>query len=140
MKTYVEQAINRYDANGRAATLDYYSTMESVNGDLYLFVLDENYEVIVNPALPNNIGMDMRGSLGTDITGKNFGAEFVTVDETGKWIDYVYLNPADDFNYERKHVWIVRHDNLIFGPAGTSVRSRLRARPQRMHVRWWSRQ
>ena len=114
-KTYVEQAINRYDANGRAATLDYYSTMESVNGDLYLFVLDENYEVIVNPALPNNIGMDMRGSLGTDITGKNFGAEFVTVDETGKWIDYVYLNPADDFNYERKHAWIVRHDNLIFG-------------------------
>ena len=114
-KTYVEQAINRYDANGRAATLDYYSTMESVNGDLYLFVLDENYEVIVNPALPNNIGMDMRGSLGTDITGKNFGAEFVTVDETGKWIDYVYLNPAEDFNYERKHAWIVRHDNLIFG-------------------------
>ena len=79
------------------------------------FVLDENYEVIVNPALPNNIGMDMRGSLGTDITCKNFGAEFVTVDETGKWIDYVYLNTADDFNYERKHVWIVRHDNLIFG-------------------------
>ena len=114
-KTYVEQAINRYDANGRAATLDYYSTMESVNGDLYLFVLDENCEVIVNPALPNNIGMDMRGSLGTDITGKNFGAEFVTVDETGKWIDYVYLNPDDDFNYERKHAWIVRHDNLIFG-------------------------
>ena len=102
-KTYVEQAINRYDANGRAATLDYYSTMESVNGDLYLFMLDENYEVIVNPALPNNIDMDMRGSLGTDITGKNFGAEFVTVDETGKWIDYVYLNPAEDFNYERKH-------------------------------------
>ena len=60
-KTYVEQAINGYDANGRAATLDYYSTMESVNGDLYLFVLDENYEVIVNPALPNNIGMGMRG-------------------------------------------------------------------------------
>ena len=114
-KTYVEQATNRYDANGRAATLDYNSTMESVNGDLYLFVLDENYEVIVNPALPNNIGMDIRGSLGTDITGKNFGAEFVTVDETGKWIDYVYLNPADDFNYERKHVWIVRHENLIFG-------------------------
>ena len=114
-KTYVEQAINRYDANGRAATLDYYSTMGSVNGNLYLFVLDKNYEVIVNPTLPNNIGMDIRGSLGTDITGKNFGAEFVTVDETGKWIDYVYLNPADDFNYERKHVWIVRHENLIFG-------------------------
>ena len=27
----------------------------------------------------------------------------------------MYLNPADDFNYERKQVWIVRHDNLIFG-------------------------
>ena len=89
--------------------------MASVNGDLYLFVLDENYEVIVNPAFPGNIGMDIRGALGTDITGKNYGAEFVTVDEAGKWIDFVHQNPADDFNYQRKRAWTVRHENLIFG-------------------------
>ena len=114
-QAYVEEAIRRYNSQGRQATLDHYSTMASVNGDLYLFVLDENYELIVHPTVPANIGMDIRGPLGTDITGKNFGAEFVTVDEQGKWVDYVYLNPADDYNYERKHSWIVRHENLIFG-------------------------
>lgn len=114
-RAYVEEAILRYNREGREATLDYYNTMESVNGDLYLFVLDENYEIIAHPTVPANIGMDIRGPLGTDITGKNYGAEFVTVDGQGKWIDYVYLNPAANFTFERKHAWIVRHDNLIFG-------------------------
>ena len=114
-KAYVEQAIRRYNTQGRQATLDYYNTMDSVSGDLYLFVLDANYRMIVHPTVPANIGMDIRGPLGTDITGKNYGAEFVGVDEAGKWVDYVYLNPADDFAYERKHSWIVRHEGLIFG-------------------------
>lgn len=114
-RSYVEQAIRRYKSEGRQATLDYYNTMDSVSGDLYLFVLDEQYQLIVHPTVPANIGMDIRGPLGTDITGKNYGAEMVTADESGKWVDYVYLNPADDFDYERKHSWVVRHENLIFG-------------------------
>ena len=113
-RAYVEEAILRYNRDGREATLDYYNSMESVNGDLYLFVLDENYKIIAHPTVPANIGIDIRGPLGTDITGKNFGAEFVTVDDQGKWVDYMYLNPASNFTFERKHAWIVRHDNLIF--------------------------
>ena len=114
-KSYVEEAIRRFNTRGRQATLDYYNTMDSVSGDLYLFVLDANYRLIVHPTVPANVGMDIRGPLGTDITGKNYGAEFVGVDEAGRWVDYVYLNPANDFNYERKHSWIVRHEGLIFG-------------------------
>ncbi len=114
-KFYVEEAIRRFNTQGRQATLDYYNTMGSVSGDLYLFVLDANYRLIVHPTVPANVGMDIRGPLGTDITGKNYGAEFVGVDEAGRWVDYVYLNPANDFNYERKHSWIVRHEGLIFG-------------------------
>ena len=114
-QAYVEEAVRRYNSQGRQATLEYYSDMASVNGDLYLFVLDADYKLIVHPTIPANIGMDIRGPLGTDITGKNYSSEFVTVDEQGKWVDYVYLNPANDFNYERKHSWIVRHENLIFG-------------------------
>lgn len=114
-KSYVEEAIRKYNTQGRQATLDYYNTMESVNGDLYLFVLDASYRFIVHPTVPANIGMDIRGPLGTDITGKNYGAEFVGVDGAGRWVDYVYLNPANEFNYERKHSWIIRHEGLIFG-------------------------
>ena len=113
-RAYVEEAILRYNREGRQATLDYYNTMESVNGDLYLFVMDEDYKIIVQPTIPANIGMDIRGPTGTDITGKNFGPEFVTTDSQGKWIDYVYLNPAANYTFERKHTWAVRHDNLIF--------------------------
>lgn len=114
-RAYVEEAILRYNREGLQETLDYYNTMESVSGDLYLFVLDENYKIIAHPTVPANIGKDIRGPLGTDITGKNYGAEFVTVDGQGKWVEYVYLNPAANFTFERKHAWMVRHDNLIFG-------------------------
>ena len=113
-QAYVEEAIRYYAKNGQQNTIDYYNSTDSVDEDLYLFILDSDYKVIVHPTVPGNIGEDIRGELGTDITGKNFGAEFVGVNENGKWIDYVYLNPANDFRYERKHTWAVRHDHLIF--------------------------
>lgn len=113
-QAYVEEAIRYYDRHGQQNAFDYYNSMDSVNEDFYLFVLDSEYRVLVHPTVPDNIGEDIRGELGTDITGKNFGAEFVGVNENGKWIDYVYLNPANDFRYERKHTWAVRHDHLIF--------------------------
>ena len=114
-QSYVAQAMRRFDADGMQPTFDYYNTMDSVSGDLYLFVLDSDYKIVVHPTVPLNIGMDIRGPGGTDITGYNFGAEFVGADEGGKWVDYVYLNPTDDFAYERKHSWIVRHQGFIFG-------------------------
>ncbi len=114
-QAYVEEAVRRYKTQGRQATLDYYNTMDSVNGDLYLFVLDQNFRIIVHPTVPANIGLDIRSSLGTDITGYNFGADFVTTTEAGKWVSYVYLNPAQDFQRERKHSYLVKYENLIFG-------------------------
>lgn len=114
-QAYVDEAIRYYNANGRQATIDYYNSSDSVSGDLYLFIEDEDYKIIVHPTIPNLIGQDIRGPLGTDITGKNYGAEFVTTDGNGKWVDYVFLDPANDFNYARKHSWLVRHENLIFG-------------------------
>ena len=114
-QAYVEEAIRLFNEEGAQAAFDYYNTMDSVSGDLYLFVLDSNYELVVHPTVPHTIGTDLRGPAGTDITGKNFGAEFVTADEDGNWVDYVYLNPSDNFAHERKHSWVVRHQNYIFG-------------------------
>ena len=113
-QAYVDDAIRYYNQNGLQAILKYYNSMDSVEGDLYLFVLDANYNFIVHPTIPSNIGQDIRGPVGTDITGKNFGAEFVTTDANGKWVDYVYLNPTNNAQ-ERKHTWVVRRGNLIFG-------------------------
>ena len=111
---YVDDAIRYYNRNGVQATLAYYNTMDSVIDDMYLFVLDANYNIIVHPTVPSNIGQDIRGPIGTDINGKNFGAEIAMTDAQGKWVDYVYFNPTNNA-LERKHTWVVRHDNLIFG-------------------------
>ena len=113
-QAYVDDAIRYYNRNGLQATLAYYNTMDSVDGDMYLFVLDANYNFIVHPTVSSNIGQDIRGPVGTDITGKNFGAEIAMADAQGKWVDYVYLNPTNNAQ-ERKHTWVVRHGNLIFG-------------------------
>ena len=114
-KAFIERAVQLYDTAGRQAVLDYYSTPESVDDDWYVFVFDENDKVIVHPTVPANIGQDVKGPLGTDITGYNFGVDMLAADEDGRWVDYVYINPADDNKYERKHSWLVRRDGLIFG-------------------------
>ena len=111
---YVDDAIRYYNRNGVQATIAYYNTMDSVLDDMYLFVLDANYNIVVHPTVPSNIGQDIRGPIGTDINGKNFGAEIAMTDAQGKWVDYVYFNPTNNA-LERKHTWVVRHDNLIFG-------------------------
>ena len=124
-QAYVSDAIRYYNRNGLQATLAYYNTTDSMEGELYLFLVDANYNIIVNPNVPENIGQDIRGPIGTDITGKNYGAEVATTDAQGKWVDYVYLNPENNAQ-ERKHTWVVRHGNLIFGSGwyerGISVR------------------
>ena len=38
---FVGQALARYDAQGRQATLDYYNAPTSADGDWYLFVIEE---------------------------------------------------------------------------------------------------
>ena len=113
-KVYVYTAIQQYDAEGRDSALAYYNAMESVEGEWYLFVIGENDEIIVHPTVPTNIGQDIKGPLGTDITGYNFGADLLAATEDGRWVDYVFLNPAND-NEEQKHAWVVKHDGLIFG-------------------------
>ncbi len=109
----VERAVSYYDANGREATLAYYNSPENVDGEWYVFVIDEADRVAahVNPAL---LGEDLRSDLGVDATGYRFGEVMADATEEGRWVDYIYLNPATG-NQEFKHSWVVRHDGLIFG-------------------------
>ncbi len=114
-KAYVQRATHLYDTAGRDAVLAYYQTMQSIDGDWYLFVSDENDKLIVHPTVPENLGQDLDGPLATDVTGKDFGAEMVAATEEGRWVDYVYANPANENKYERKHSWVIRHGGLLFG-------------------------
>ena len=49
---YVQKAIAFYDREGLAATIEYYDSRESVDGQFYLFFIDENDIYLAHPIFP----------------------------------------------------------------------------------------
>ena len=108
----VQQAINLYEAVGLEDTVAYYNTTESVDGQWYVFMIDEDGTAI---ALPNPA---LVGQLASDILGPNNyptgAAVAASADENGAWFDYTFTNPATG-SVEAKHSWMVIHDGITFG-------------------------
>ena len=52
----MEQAIARYESDGHEATIEYYNTPESIDGQWYVFIGDENDVMIAHAAVPENVG------------------------------------------------------------------------------------
>ena len=115
---FVENAIARYEALGLDATLAHYNRAESVDGQWYVFIIDENDLLIGHPE-PGRLGLDLKGWVGTDANGYEFGPEMLSATEDGKWVTYVYRNPEsggiDTGNFELKNAWVMKHDGLLFG-------------------------
>ena len=109
-KALVEGAIERYDRDGLQATVDYYNSPESVDGEWYVFVVDAHGHSIAdhNPDLRNR---DPR--LRVDATGYFYGDDLRGATEEGRWVDYVIVNPQTGQNAQ-KHTWVMRHDGLLF--------------------------
>ena len=108
---FVREAIRRYESDGLDSTVAYYNTKESVDGQWYVFMIDEDGTVIAhaNPVLV--------GQLASDITGPNnypTGAAVAAADENGAWFDYTFTNLATG-SVETKHSWMVIHDGITFG-------------------------
>ena len=109
---FVREAIRRYESDGLDSTVAYYNTKESVDGQWYVFMIDEDGTVIAhaNPALV--------GQLASDITGPNNyptgAAVAAAADENGAWFDYTFTNLATG-SVETKHSWMVIHDGITFG-------------------------
>ena len=117
---FVSNAFSRYQTQGFEATLAHYSREESIRGQWYVFIIDENDRLITHPN-PYRLGLDLKSWVGTDANGYNFGPDMLWATEDGKWGSYVYRSPesgglgADHTGtLEYKHVWVVRHDGLLF--------------------------
>ena len=117
---FVNNAISRYETQGLNATLAYYNREESIDDQWYVFIIDENDLVIGHPDA-HRLGLDLKGWVGTDANGYNFGPDMLSATEDGKWVSYVYRNPESggiglDHTgaLEYKHVWVVKHDGLLF--------------------------
>ncbi len=118
-KFVVDRAIARYEAEGLDAALAHFNSPDSVDGQWYVFVIDEN-DIVVGHYAADRRGLDVKGWVGTDINGYNFGPEMLAATEAGRWVPYVYVNPAadtlgDQGGFELKNAWVVRHDGLLFG-------------------------
>ncbi len=116
-KFFVENAISRYNQDGLDRTLAHYNNRASVDGQWFVFIIDENGKVIGHYD-PNAIGQDLNGPFGADANGYEFGPDILSATEDGKWVSYVSQNPqtgvlgAGDF--QLKNVWVVKHDDLLF--------------------------
>lgn len=110
-KYLVEQAIDRYNAEGREATFEHHSSVDSINGSWYVFIIEGDY-LVVNPNRPDLVGTSTAAR--SDVNGKPYGKELVAADEDGVWVDYFFKHPVTG-EATQKIAWAVRHDGLVFG-------------------------
>ena len=112
-KFLVRDAISRYESEGLDATVAYYNTKESVDGQWYVFIIDENQTIIAHAPDPDLVGKHVSQALGPNSypTGSAVAA---SADQDGAWFDYTYANPASGV-VETKHSWAVIHDGITFG-------------------------
>ena len=80
---FVNNAISRYETQGLDATLAHYNREESVDGQWYVFIIDENDLVIGHPDA-HRLGLDVKGWVGTDANGYNFGPDMLSATEDGR--------------------------------------------------------
>ena len=106
----VQDAIRYYDRNGRDAAVAHYSSQDSVHGQWYVFIVDEDGYVIATPNT-DLIGRDP--ALRVDASGYFYGDDLMSATGAGKWISYIFPHPQTGEN-ARKHTWVVRHDGLLF--------------------------
>ena len=112
-RDFVQAALDIYDSEGREETIAYYNSQASVEGEWYVFIIDENDLSVSHPVMSDLIGQDVKTIVGSD--GYELGKEIATATEDGHWIHYLWPNPAAGGVEEPKHTWVIRHDGLIFG-------------------------
>ena len=107
----MRQAIALYEREGLDATIAFYDSPASVDGEFYLFLIGSDDIYLAHPILPHLKGADIKGV--TDSSGYALGVEIAKATEEGHWVDYLWPNPATRVE-EPKSTWVVRHDGLIF--------------------------
>ena len=119
-REFVEDAVWFYESNGRQALIDHFNNPgstdpPSVDGQWYVFVIDANEGTsLAHPTVPEAVGQTVYEILGDTPEGLAAAGEMLTATETGKWVDYTYLNPEKGVE-ETKHSWIVKRDDVLIG-------------------------
>ena len=109
--TFVQAAVDFYKAEGREAAIATYNDPASVNGQWYVFIIDDRDIIVSHAPLPELIGVDIKDVVG--FIDYPIGTEIVKATEAGHWIEYLAHNPQVN-KLELKRTWIIRYDGYIF--------------------------
>ena len=108
---YVQEAIEYYENNGLEATIAWYNSEESLDGQWGLTLADENDILLTAPLVKHLIGTDLK-DLATR-RNREIGKELAAVMEEGRWISYIFPNVRSSETLYA-HTWAVRYDGLLF--------------------------
>ena len=111
VKEYVDKAIAKYQEEGLDAVISHYNGQDSLDGQLYLFLIaaDDNY--LAHPIFPHLIGSDIKAVVGSD--GQELGKEIAQATEEGVWVEYLWPHPVT-LREVPKVGYAVRHDGMLF--------------------------
>ncbi|MDE2700758.1 MAG: hypothetical protein OXI23_17960, partial [Gemmatimonadota bacterium] len=112
-KAYVQAAIDKYKQEGLEATVAYYSSRESIEGQWSLFLIDREDLVAVFLVAPGAVGLNIE-AIKVPSTGFELGKEIVRATEEGHWIHYQRPHVRTGVILDA-HAWVIRYDGLIFG-------------------------
>ena len=104
-KAIVQDAIRMYKRDGRQATIAHYSSRDNVDGQWYVFILDEDKKGLAHYN-PDRIG--------ADASRAPYGDELTTATTEGKWFSYTQVINPETGKEQPKHFWIVLYDGLTF--------------------------
>lgn len=108
----VQEAVNHYKTDGLEATVAYYNSPESIDGQWYVFITDANDLFVAHPAAPSFVGRDIKDIVGID--GSPAGANIAMATTDGLWSSYLWPNPETN-KLEQKRTWSIRYDGYLFG-------------------------
>ena len=110
-KEYVDKAIAKYDSDGLDAVIAHYNSLDSLDGQFYLFLIGGDDLYLAHPIFAHLIGSDIKDVVGSD--GQELGKEIAEATEEGIWVEYLWPHPVSR-KEQQKVTWAVRHDGMIF--------------------------
>ncbi len=110
-RAYVMAAIERYDREGRDATVAYYSGLESMQGERFMLIMDPaTTTALAWIQYPSNVGPQGPTS---EVIARLFKRIAAAATPEGSWIEYQNLNPLNSRTEPSRNL-VVLHDGLVF--------------------------
>lgn len=120
VRKFVESAVSFARQTDREIAIETFQNKSGpfVEGDLYIYALDYQGNVLALPFQPERVGTSMLDV--TDATGQPFTrVEIEIARKGGGFVYYLYPNPANNFTIEPKMSYVQNVDDTYWIGAGT---------------------